>query len=203
MEMFAVLCIDTSHYVSFLKYGPNTTDWAFFDSMSDREGEERRLQAKQAFVVNPNTSLRKCVCVCGCGLSLRSQCVCLEGESDVCLSCRGEWWLQHPRGAPVSRGGQIPGDAPPGARLLAAQRHGWCGQAPLLWCLHVPLPESQRLPVPLTPALCVPWPRNLSYLSLTYPPTHTTNSNLFRGSWDPNGPVPESQISRHWHALPE
>ncbi|XP_031430145.1 ubiquitin carboxyl-terminal hydrolase CYLD isoform X2 [Clupea harengus] len=39
MEMFAVLCIDTSHYVSFLKYGPNTTDWAFFDSMSDREGE--------------------------------------------------------------------------------------------------------------------------------------------------------------------
>ncbi|XP_063056862.1 ubiquitin carboxyl-terminal hydrolase CYLD isoform X2 [Engraulis encrasicolus] len=39
MELFAVLCIDTSHYVSFLKYGPNTTDWAFFDSMSDREGE--------------------------------------------------------------------------------------------------------------------------------------------------------------------
>ncbi|XP_048108036.1 ubiquitin carboxyl-terminal hydrolase CYLD [Alosa alosa] len=39
MELFAVLCIDTSHYVSFLKYGPGTTDWAFFDSMSDRVGD--------------------------------------------------------------------------------------------------------------------------------------------------------------------
>ncbi|XP_062411587.1 ubiquitin carboxyl-terminal hydrolase CYLD [Sardina pilchardus] len=39
MELFAVLCIDTSHYVSFLKYGPGTNDWAFFDSMSDRVGD--------------------------------------------------------------------------------------------------------------------------------------------------------------------
>ncbi|XP_005750338.1 ubiquitin carboxyl-terminal hydrolase CYLD [Pundamilia nyererei] len=39
MELFAVLCIETSHYVSFVKYGPNTEDWIFFDSMADRQGE--------------------------------------------------------------------------------------------------------------------------------------------------------------------
>ncbi|KAM4739111.1 ubiquitin carboxyl-terminal hydrolase CYLD isoform 2-T2 [Anableps anableps] len=39
LELFAVLCIETSHYVSFVKYGPNTQDWIFFDSMADREGE--------------------------------------------------------------------------------------------------------------------------------------------------------------------
>ncbi|XP_054646827.1 ubiquitin carboxyl-terminal hydrolase CYLD [Dunckerocampus dactyliophorus] len=38
MELFAVLCIETSHYVSFLKYGPNSKDWLFFDSMADRSG---------------------------------------------------------------------------------------------------------------------------------------------------------------------
>ncbi|XP_043985815.1 ubiquitin carboxyl-terminal hydrolase CYLD [Gambusia affinis] len=39
LELFAVLCIETSHYVSFVKHGPNTCDWIFFDSMADREGE--------------------------------------------------------------------------------------------------------------------------------------------------------------------
>uniref|UniRef100_A0A3Q2TIL2 Ubiquitin carboxyl-terminal hydrolase CYLD n=1 Tax=Fundulus heteroclitus TaxID=8078 RepID=A0A3Q2TIL2_FUNHE len=39
LELFAVLCIETSHYVSFVKHGPNNTDWIFFDSMADREGE--------------------------------------------------------------------------------------------------------------------------------------------------------------------
>ncbi|XP_061681396.1 ubiquitin carboxyl-terminal hydrolase CYLD isoform X2 [Syngnathoides biaculeatus] len=38
MELFGVLCIETSHYVSFLKYGPNSHEWIFFDSMADREG---------------------------------------------------------------------------------------------------------------------------------------------------------------------
>nr|XP_057929394.1 ubiquitin carboxyl-terminal hydrolase CYLD isoform X2 [Doryrhamphus excisus] len=38
MELFAVLCIETSHYVSFLKYGPTAKDWLFFDSMADRSG---------------------------------------------------------------------------------------------------------------------------------------------------------------------
>lgn len=39
LELFAVLCIETSHYVSFIKYGPGSQDWIFFDSMADREGE--------------------------------------------------------------------------------------------------------------------------------------------------------------------
>ncbi|XP_056131555.1 ubiquitin carboxyl-terminal hydrolase CYLD [Lampris incognitus] len=40
LELFAVLCIETSHYVSFLKHGPNNQDWIFFDSMADRQGEK-------------------------------------------------------------------------------------------------------------------------------------------------------------------
>lgn len=39
MELFAVLCIETSHYVCFVKCG-NGPDapWCFFDSMADRKG---------------------------------------------------------------------------------------------------------------------------------------------------------------------
>ncbi|KAL8181532.1 UNVERIFIED_CONTAM: hypothetical protein K2H54_005348 [Gekko kuhli] len=40
MELFAVLCIETSHYVSFVKYGPERENWMFFDSMADRHGDE-------------------------------------------------------------------------------------------------------------------------------------------------------------------
>uniref|UniRef100_A0A8B9QLY4 Ubiquitin carboxyl-terminal hydrolase CYLD n=1 Tax=Anas platyrhynchos TaxID=8839 RepID=A0A8B9QLY4_ANAPL len=40
MELFAVLCIETSHYVSFVKYGPENEHWMFFDSMADRHGDE-------------------------------------------------------------------------------------------------------------------------------------------------------------------
>ncbi|XP_053709343.1 ubiquitin carboxyl-terminal hydrolase CYLD [Synchiropus splendidus] len=39
LELFAVLCIETSHYVSFIKHGPGIRDWIFFDSMADRKGE--------------------------------------------------------------------------------------------------------------------------------------------------------------------
>ncbi|XP_032381268.1 ubiquitin carboxyl-terminal hydrolase CYLD isoform X1 [Etheostoma spectabile] len=39
LELFAVLCIETSHYVSFIKHGHSSKDWIFFDSMADREGE--------------------------------------------------------------------------------------------------------------------------------------------------------------------
>lgn len=39
LHLFAVLCIETSHYVSFIKHGPNSEDWIFFDSMADRQGE--------------------------------------------------------------------------------------------------------------------------------------------------------------------
>lgn len=41
LELFAVLCIETSHYVSFVKHGPHRQDWIFFDSMADRQGAQR------------------------------------------------------------------------------------------------------------------------------------------------------------------
>lgn len=40
MELFAILCIETSHYVSFVKCGTGPdAPWCFFDSMADRKGE--------------------------------------------------------------------------------------------------------------------------------------------------------------------
>ena len=40
MELFAVLCIETSHYVAFVKCGRGPdAPWCFFDSMADRKGE--------------------------------------------------------------------------------------------------------------------------------------------------------------------
>ncbi|XP_029908429.1 ubiquitin carboxyl-terminal hydrolase CYLD [Myripristis murdjan] len=41
MHLFAVLCIHTSHYVSFVKYGPDPRSWIFFDSMADRCGDDQ------------------------------------------------------------------------------------------------------------------------------------------------------------------
>lgn len=39
LELFAVVCIETSHYVSFVKCGPGSeAPWCFFDSMADRKG---------------------------------------------------------------------------------------------------------------------------------------------------------------------
>ncbi|XP_065280600.1 ubiquitin carboxyl-terminal hydrolase CYLD isoform X4 [Dermacentor albipictus] len=44
MTLFAVVCIETSHYVCFVKCpvedGKHTHTWCFFDSMADREGGE-------------------------------------------------------------------------------------------------------------------------------------------------------------------
>ncbi|KAG1949589.1 ubiquitin carboxyl-terminal hydrolase CYLD [Pimephales promelas] len=40
MQLFAVLCINTSHYVSFVKYGADSRSWIFFDSMADRCGDD-------------------------------------------------------------------------------------------------------------------------------------------------------------------
>lgn len=41
MELVAVLCIETSHYVSFVRCGDTpTSPWCFFDSMADRKGEQ-------------------------------------------------------------------------------------------------------------------------------------------------------------------
>ncbi|CRK98515.1 CLUMA_CG011871, isoform A [Clunio marinus] len=40
MELFAVICIETSHYVTFAKTGSGLdSPWVFFDSMADRKGE--------------------------------------------------------------------------------------------------------------------------------------------------------------------
>ncbi|KRY51352.1 Ubiquitin carboxyl-terminal hydrolase CYLD, partial [Trichinella britovi] len=41
LQLAAVLCIESSHYVSFVRVGDRPeSDWIFFDSMADREGEE-------------------------------------------------------------------------------------------------------------------------------------------------------------------
>jgi ubiquitin thioesterase CYLD len=41
LELFAVLCIETSHYVAFVKCGSgHDAPWLFFDSMADRMGEQ-------------------------------------------------------------------------------------------------------------------------------------------------------------------
>ncbi|KAJ8382515.1 hypothetical protein SKAU_G00032930 [Synaphobranchus kaupii] len=47
LALFAVTCIQTSHYVSFVKHGPLPTDWLFFDSMADREGGENGFNVPQ------------------------------------------------------------------------------------------------------------------------------------------------------------
>lgn len=40
MELFAVMCIATSHYVSYVKCGDGDNEtWIYFDSMADRVGK--------------------------------------------------------------------------------------------------------------------------------------------------------------------
>ena len=44
MELFSVVCIKTSHYVTFTKCGSGVDEkWVFFDSMADRQGENLAL----------------------------------------------------------------------------------------------------------------------------------------------------------------
>ncbi|KAF7653562.1 hypothetical protein LDENG_00081400 [Lucifuga dentata] len=47
LALFAVTCIETSHYVSFVRHGPGANDWLFFDSMADREGGENGFNVPQ------------------------------------------------------------------------------------------------------------------------------------------------------------
>ncbi|XP_051920252.1 ubiquitin carboxyl-terminal hydrolase CYLD isoform X2 [Hippocampus zosterae] len=47
MELFAVLCIETSHYVAFVKYGSAASTWLFFDSMADRDGGQNGFNIPQ------------------------------------------------------------------------------------------------------------------------------------------------------------
>jgi ubiquitin thioesterase CYLD len=46
MELFAVVCIETSHYVAFVKCGSGSdAPWCFFDSMADRKGMKNIFQS--------------------------------------------------------------------------------------------------------------------------------------------------------------
>lgn len=48
MELFAVVCIETSHYVSFVKSGAGeSAPWCFFDSMADRQGGQNGCNIPQ------------------------------------------------------------------------------------------------------------------------------------------------------------
>ncbi|XP_053100585.1 ubiquitin carboxyl-terminal hydrolase CYLD-like isoform X2 [Hemicordylus capensis] len=42
LELFAVLCIESSHYVAFVRYGPSQKSWLCFDSMADMLEDEKR-----------------------------------------------------------------------------------------------------------------------------------------------------------------
>ena len=47
MELVAVVCIETSHYVSFVRCGDSIrSPWAFFDSMADRKGKSNLYSYK-------------------------------------------------------------------------------------------------------------------------------------------------------------
>ena len=53
MELFAILCIETSHYVAFVRCGSSRykgklkSSWCFFDSMADRIGNIFTINKQQ------------------------------------------------------------------------------------------------------------------------------------------------------------
>ncbi|KAM7350875.1 ubiquitin carboxyl-terminal hydrolase CYLD isoform 2-T2 [Cochliomyia hominivorax] len=52
MELFAVVCIETSHYVTFVKSGSGPdAPWCFFDSMADRKGEQNGYNIPEMITV--------------------------------------------------------------------------------------------------------------------------------------------------------
>lgn len=56
MELFAVVCIETSHYVTFVKAGSGPdAPWCFFDSMADRKGNktQQKINATKKVVRYP------------------------------------------------------------------------------------------------------------------------------------------------------
>lgn len=57
MELFAVVCIETSHYVTFVKAGSGPdAPWCFFDSMADRKGNKTQHKNNATrFEVHPNS----------------------------------------------------------------------------------------------------------------------------------------------------
>uniref|UniRef100_A0A8C0IWB9 ubiquitinyl hydrolase 1 n=1 Tax=Chelonoidis abingdonii TaxID=106734 RepID=A0A8C0IWB9_CHEAB len=47
MQLYATLCIQTSHYVAFARHGPHRGQWLFFDSMADRQGGQNGFNIPQ------------------------------------------------------------------------------------------------------------------------------------------------------------
>ncbi|KAL2079128.1 hypothetical protein ACEWY4_024872 [Coilia grayii] len=66
LELFAVTCIETSHYVSFVRHGPQPADWLFFDSMADREGETAKICATELYAQHTFLKQWKAPCVFLC-----------------------------------------------------------------------------------------------------------------------------------------
>lgn len=57
LDLFAVLCIETSHYVAFVKCGPETdAPWVFFDSMADRKGDAAGYNIPEVMPLNDMNS---------------------------------------------------------------------------------------------------------------------------------------------------
>ena len=55
MDLVAVICIETSHYVSFVRCGDSAhSPWCFFDSMADRRGENSCLILSSNITVGEN-----------------------------------------------------------------------------------------------------------------------------------------------------
>lgn len=72
MELFAVLCIETSHYVAFVKYGKDDSAWLFFDSMADRDGNSHGLPSRHGVACRGQHLVGWCprrTVVCGEGCS--------------------------------------------------------------------------------------------------------------------------------------
>ncbi len=66
MELVAVVCIETSHYVSFVRCGDSIrSPWAFFDSMADRKGKSKLYSniksGSMLFLSGFQTDSKKCI----------------------------------------------------------------------------------------------------------------------------------------------
>jgi hypothetical protein len=73
MELFAVVCIETSHYVAFVKCGSGSdAPWCVFDSMADRKGMENMFH----FFFTLAYTIFRCVV-------LTNMCVCVPSNTTV------------------------------------------------------------------------------------------------------------------------
>lgn len=133
LELFAVLCIETSHYVSFIKYGQNNQDWIFFDSMADRQGELPMVFSHHMSF--PTLWLG-------------------------CTSFRWKRGLQHPWGSSLPRGRHLLGNVCCRAGQSGTSKHEGRSQTSLLRRLHVPVPEHHHVSLSLR-GTTITWKRHL------------------------------------------